>query len=122
MAAPSAAASSGLQAVLRSFAFAVGVGLALGYVPATLYASFATDARYALIRKDVEAAQIPPISLESWQELPALRADAVARLESARTRIAITTFLVWALGAVAVAFVWNRQVIPKLSPLPPPGA
>jgi hypothetical protein len=100
-------------------ALLAGLALALlfGYLPASLYASSATDSKYALIRRDVESAQSGSLTLTDWQELPRIRQAAVARMESAQGRIAVITFMLWVICAGGVLALWYRIVIPRL-PVP----
>jgi hypothetical protein len=108
----------------RALLAGVLLALVVGYLPATLYVSLVAEAKYAVIVKDVELAQSGTLTESQWQDLREVRRDAVTRLEHARTRIAVTTFVVWAMSGVMVLFLWYRQVIPRLAaaarrPIPP---
>jgi hypothetical protein len=100
----------------------VGAVLALlvGWLPAALYVSSATDSKYGLIRREVELSQAGTLTPEQWGELMPLRRDAVARMESARTRIAVTMFVLWAICGGLGLYAWYRLVIPRL-PAAAPG-
>jgi F0F1-type ATP synthase membrane subunit c/vacuolar-type H+-ATPase subunit K len=101
----------------------VGATLALlvGWLPAALYASSATESKIGLIRREVELSQSGTLTPEQWGELMPLRRDAVARMESARTRIAVTMFVLWAMCGGLGLYAWYRLVMPRL-PAAAPGS
>lgn len=91
--------------------FVLGLLLALviGYLPAHLYSSHAESRDFAAIRLEVVEAQKGDLSLLQWEDLAIVRADAQRRMASARTRIFVSTLVLWLLCGSGVGYLWWRR-------------
>lgn len=91
----------------------VGVvfALAVGYLPMHLYAESAEASRYEPILAELRSAQSNIQSLREYEEeLPALRRDALDRLERARRRIQVTSGLLWIVFSAGAGWAWFRKL------------
>jgi len=91
---------------------AAGVGLAiiLGFIPAHLIASMREDKAFQKIDAQIVATQTAADTPEMYAALDSFRAAQLARKESERRSIALTSMLIWGVVAVGLGYVWFRRI------------
>ncbi|TMQ05812.1 MAG: hypothetical protein E6J91_39725 [Deltaproteobacteria bacterium] len=92
--------------------FAAGIVLAivLGFVPAHLVAGIRERSAFAVIDRDLIAAQAAADMPDSYAALDALRAEKLDAKRSAHRSIALASLLIWGAAGGALAYVWFRRI------------
>ena len=91
---------------------AAGVGLAiiLGFIPAHLIASMREDKAFQKIDAQIVATQTAADTPEMYAALDSFREAQLARKESERRSIALTSMLIWGVVAAGLGYVWFRRI------------
>lgn len=90
--------------------FAVGVllAIALGFIPAHVVASLREEPIFRERDAQLLAVQAAVDSRQSYDALDGIRAAAAEAKQEARTRIALTSMLIWAGAAGVLAYAWFK--------------
>ena len=90
------------------FVGGMALALALAFLPAHLYASFA-ERDYDAIRREATHTE-PAVNPGVYQSELEERETAIGRLRRAKSRIGATTALIWLATAGGLGYAWLRLV------------
>jgi hypothetical protein len=92
--------------------FAAGVLLAIliGFLPAHLIASMREGKAFKKIDDQIIATQSAADTPEMYAALDPFRDAQLARKESERRSIALTSILIWGVAAAGLGYVWFRRI------------
>lgn len=88
----------------------VVLSILLGFIPAHLIAESRERSAFAAIDAQVVAVQEAADTPEEHEALDAYRTTQIARKQSERRSIALTSMLIWAVVGAGLAYAWFRRV------------
>jgi len=86
------------------------LAILLGFIPATLIASWQEGTAYADSRKEIHKVYADVRTVEDWKGLDEVIKGELGVMNSSRQKIAITSILVWGAAGGGFAFLWFRKV------------